>query len=66
MWHMGVKAMTTVVRVLPDDPYDSVINGNEPVAPGKSLLEVLSRCTNGLPDGAAREAGVCPVDVLRV
>src|SRR6056297_2384231 len=34
-WHMGVKGLMTVVRVLPDDLYDLVMHSDEPLRPGQ-------------------------------
>ena len=33
-----VKGLTTVVRVLPPDLYDKVMQGTEPIAPGSSIF----------------------------
>ncbi len=43
MWHMGVKALMTVVRVLPDDLYDLVMSSDEPVKPGQVFDEIARR-----------------------
>ena len=42
-WHKGIKGLMTVVRVLPDDLYDLVMNGNRPVPPGYVFDEVVRR-----------------------
>jgi manganese oxidase len=42
-WHMGVKALMTVVRVLPEDLYDLVMNSDEPVEPGQVFKEIARR-----------------------
>lgn len=34
-WSSGVKGLMTVLRVLPDDLYDRVMNSNEHIAPGE-------------------------------
>jgi FtsP/CotA-like multicopper oxidase with cupredoxin domain len=35
-WPMGTQAMMTVLRVLPDELYDKVVNGNAMIEPGAS------------------------------
>jgi FtsP/CotA-like multicopper oxidase with cupredoxin domain len=35
-WSMGVEGLSTVVRVLPPDLYDKVVNTNEPIPPNTS------------------------------
>lgn len=42
-WHEGVKGLMTVVRVLPDDLYDLVMNSDEPVEPGYTFREITER-----------------------
>ncbi|MBI2806793.1 MAG: hypothetical protein HYX68_17580 [Planctomycetes bacterium] len=37
MWYAGVEALMTVVRVLPPDLYDRVIEGDESIPPGSSV-----------------------------
>lgn len=43
MWHMGVKGLMTVVRVLPDDLYELVMNSDEEVRPGQVFEEIKRR-----------------------
>ncbi len=42
-WHMGVKGLMTVIRVLPEDLYDLVINSDQTVQPGEVLDEIKRR-----------------------
>ena len=42
-WHKGVKGLMTVVRVLPDDLYDLVMNRDEEVEPGQVFEEIMRR-----------------------
>lgn len=42
-WHMGVHGLMTVVRVLPDDLYERVMNGHEPVKPAETFDEIVRR-----------------------
>ncbi|MHB8863468.1 MAG: multicopper oxidase domain-containing protein [Pirellulaceae bacterium] len=42
-WHMGVKGLMTIVRVLPDDLYDLVMNSDQPVQPGEVFDELKRR-----------------------
>jgi hypothetical protein len=42
-WHMGVHGMMTVVRVLPDDLYDLVMNSDEKIEPGYVFDEIKKR-----------------------
>lgn len=37
MWYMGVEALHTVVRVLPEELYEKVVSGRGEVAPGASV-----------------------------
>ncbi|WP_164104490.1 multicopper oxidase domain-containing protein [Candidatus Laterigemmans baculatus] len=43
MWHMGVKGLMTVVRVLPDDLYDLVMHSDEKLQPGQVFEEIKRR-----------------------
>jgi FtsP/CotA-like multicopper oxidase with cupredoxin domain len=43
MWHMAVKGLMTVVRVLPDDLFHLVMQGDQPVKPGQVFDEVMRR-----------------------
>lgn len=43
MWHMGVHGLMTVVRVLPDDLYDLVMNSDEKIPPGYTFDEIVGR-----------------------
>jgi hypothetical protein len=36
-WPIGVMAMMTVVRVLPEELYEQVVNGTDPIEPGASV-----------------------------
>jgi FtsP/CotA-like multicopper oxidase with cupredoxin domain len=36
-WPIGVMAMMTVVRVLPDELYERVVSGSDPIEPGASV-----------------------------
>ncbi len=42
-WHKGIKGLMTVVRVLPEDLYNLVMHGDEPVPPGYVFDEVVRR-----------------------
>ena len=42
-WHEGVKGMMTVVRVLPEDLYELVMESDEPVKPGQIFNEIARR-----------------------
>lgn len=42
-WHMGVKALMTIVRVLPDDLYDLVMHSDEKLQPGQVFEEIKKR-----------------------
>ncbi len=46
MWHMGVHGLMTVVRVLPDDLYDQVMNSDEKMEPGYVFNELVARRKN--------------------
>ena len=37
MWFAGVEALMTVIRVLPDDLYDRVMEGDDSIPPGASV-----------------------------
>lgn len=50
-WHMGVKGLMTVVRVLPEDLYDLVMHSDQPLQPGE-VFEAIQR-RRGQPDGQA-------------
>ena len=43
MWHMGVKGLMTVLRVLPDDLYDQVMHSEAEVQPGQVFEEIKRR-----------------------
>lgn len=43
MWHMGVKGLMTVVRVLPEDLYDRVMHSDEKIEPGEIFEEIVKR-----------------------
>lgn len=47
MWHMGVKGLMTVVRVLPDDLYQRVMESDEPLQPGEIFGEIARRREGG-------------------
>ena len=36
-WNMALKGLTTVLRVLPEDLYEQVMNSDEPIEPGVSV-----------------------------
>lgn len=42
-WHKGVKGLMTVLRVLPDDLYNKVMNSNAPLEPGEIFDALVSR-----------------------
>lgn len=42
-WHMGVKGLMTVVRVLPENLYDLVMHSDEPLKPGQVFQEITER-----------------------
>lgn len=42
-WHMSVHGLMTVVRVLPDDLYDRVMNGDEEIPHGQVFDEIVRR-----------------------
>jgi hypothetical protein len=42
-WHMGVKGLMTIVRVLPDDLYELVMDSDRPVQPGQVFEEIKRR-----------------------
>ncbi len=42
-WHMGVKGLMTVLRVLPDELFHRVMHSNENIAPG----EIFEAIANG-------------------
>jgi len=42
-WHMGVHGLMTVIRVLPDDLYEQVMHGDEPVEKGAVFDEIVRR-----------------------
>ena len=42
-WPMAIMGLMTVVRVLPDDLYDRVMNSDEPVAAGAIFEEIVRR-----------------------
>jgi hypothetical protein len=42
-WHNGVQGCTTLIRVLPEDLYDLVMNSDEPIAPGHVHDEIVRR-----------------------
>lgn len=46
-WHMGVKGLMTVVRVLPDDLYNLVMNSDEKLKPGQVFEELKRRTGKG-------------------
>lgn len=39
-WHMGVKGLMTLIRVLPDDLYNLVMNSGEEVKPGQVFEQI--------------------------
>ncbi|MDR4479855.1 MAG: hypothetical protein R3B37_08960 [Nitrospira sp.] len=43
MWHEGPHGLMTVVRVLPEDLYDRVMNDHDTVAPGEIFEAIVSR-----------------------
>jgi hypothetical protein len=53
-WHNGVKGLMTVVRVLPDDLYELVMNSDEPIEPGYTFNEVLRRTKKADPNEVER------------
>jgi manganese oxidase len=42
-WHIGSKGLMTIVRVLPEDLYDRVMNSDEPIEPGAIFNEIARR-----------------------
>lgn len=42
-WPTAVMGLMTVVRVLPDDLYDRVMNSDEPIAGGEVFEEIVRR-----------------------
>ncbi len=40
-WHMGVKGLMTVLRVLPDELFHRVMSSNESIAPGEIFEEIV-------------------------
>ncbi len=52
MWHEAPHALMTVLRVLPEDLYDRVMNEHDTVAPGEIFEAIVSRQAQGRrPDG---------------
>ena len=47
-WYKVLKGLMTVVRVLPDDLYELVMHGQEPLAPGSVFDEIVRRRKQGL------------------
>ena len=43
MWHMGVKGLMTILRVLPDDLYDLVMHSETELQPGQVFEEIKRR-----------------------
>jgi hypothetical protein len=46
-WHMGVHGLMTVVRVLPDDLFERVMNTQEDIAKGSIFDEIVRRVKSG-------------------
>lgn len=46
-WHKGVHGLMTVVRVLPDDLYDKVMNSDQSIKPAVTFNEIVRRTGNG-------------------